>query len=441
MTRLSNPFLPRFGYLPPVMGGRDHLLQSLSRAQENLNAPEGVTLLTGPRGMGKTAMLRAAAKEASARGWYVISVSTADGPLPAVVAAAASRAMPEPTNQWRIDRVRAGIPPHIDVSRTTPTTQSSPHVRYLLLDLAERAQAERVGLLLMVDELHAVGVPEARELASAIQHVASGDLKPLAFIGSGLPQMNDTILQDEGMTFFRRSHRADIGVISRTETRRVIAETITGAGGSIHPEALEMATRSASGYPFQIQLLGFHAWERCEDPASGISGEDIEHARGIADAHPESRLVSSPLTSLTDTARRFLSAMEAHRATPISHIIRTMATSGQNANYYRRRLIDQGLIRSAGRGKVEHAHPEARYWLPPDIALPPGDPLGEGPSNSKSSLKSQIVGNLKRNQELSYARIARSLNTSRAYVRNIAVQEDLERNSRGPDSDGIPNRR
>lgn len=436
MARLSNPFVPRFGYLPPVMGGRDHLLDLLSRAQENLNAPEGVTLLTGPRGMGKTAMLRAAARKATARGWHVISVSTADGPLPTVVAAAASRAMPEPADRWRIDRVRAGIPPRVDLSRSAPRTQSSPPVRYLLLDLADRAQAEGVGLLLMVDELHAVGVPEARELASAIQHVASGDLKPLAFIGSGLPQMNDTILQDEGMTFFRRSHRADIGVISRTETRRAIAETVAGAGGWIHPEALEMATRSAGGYPYQIQLLGFHAWERCEDPAAGISVDDVRYARRIADDHPEGRLACSPLTSLSGSARRFLSAMEAHRATPISQIVRTMAASSQNVNHHRRRLIDQGLIKPAGRGKVEHAHPEARYWLPPGIALPPGRPDGDGPSTAEASLKTQIVKTLERKRHLSYAQVARDLNTSRTYVRNIAVQESLERNSRKSRSPG-----
>lgn len=184
-----------------MLGGREDLLDRLARAQEYLNAPEATTLLIGPRGMGKTALLHATANEASERNWVVISISTADGPLPTAVTAAAARAMPSAFEQWHLSQVRAA---GIGFSRSPTPSVETPAVRYVLSDLADRARRNGRGVLLAVDELHAANIAEARELASAIQHVASGDGQPLVFIGSGLPEMATTILQDRGMTFFRR---------------------------------------------------------------------------------------------------------------------------------------------------------------------------------------------------------------------------------------------
>ena len=430
MAKPSNPFTTRFGSLPPVLGGRDELLDSLSRAQDNLNAPEGTTLLIGPRGMGKTAVLQAAAREATDRGWHVIGISTADGPLPSTIAAAASRAMPDTLDRWRVDKVRARLAPHLDISRSGTDSPNPTPVRYSLLDLAAHARDQGVGVLLVIDELHAVDIKEARELASAIQHVFSWHDQPLAFIGAGLPDMANTVLKDKGMTFFRRCHRVDIGVITDTETRRAIGEAVTTAGGSISNDALDMAVQSAKGYPFQIQLVGFHAWERCENPVSGISVADMRYACGIADRHPEGRMQSSPLIPLSKRAREFLRAMESTTPTSIADILWRTGHSSQSVGYHRRRLIEAGFIASAGRGKVEHVHPDARYWSIRQDASTDVSPAENRSSHAESGLRQLITDALRKNRKISYAQIARNLNISRTYVRNIAIEERLERNSR-----------
>ena len=420
----QNPFTPRFGSLPPVLGGREDLLDRLSRAQDNLNAPEGAALLIGPRGMGMTAVLRAVAGEASERGWDVISISTADGSLPSAVAGAVLRRMPDESDRWRLSNVSAA---GVGFSRSQSASQEVPAVRCMLLDLADRARDRGAGVLLAVDELHAAEVAEARELASAIQHVSSGDGQPLVFIGSGLPEMASTILDDRGMTFFRRCHRAELGVISDGEARRAIQEAVLAAGGSIDGDALLAAVESAAGYPYRIQLVGFHAWERCGDPGLRISAQDVRYACEVADADAEAGLASSPLRGLSTSSRGFLAAMGQHGPTVMGDIVRRTGGSSRRANHHRLRLIEAGLIADAGRGKVEHARAEARFWLTRDSRTASEDSTETAET---ADTKQCVIKELQRKPRLSYAQIGRDLDISRTHVGNIAVEAGLERNTR-----------
>lgn len=75
----KNPFTPTFGIVPPHLAGRSDLLALMADAFENgLGDPNLSTILIGPRGCGKTALLSCIADEARSRGW--ISVTAVAGP-------------------------------------------------------------------------------------------------------------------------------------------------------------------------------------------------------------------------------------------------------------------------------------------------------------------------------------------------------------------------
>ena len=135
-------------------------------------------------------------------------------------------------------------------------------------------------MLVTVDELQAVDTEDARTFANAIQHVARREQRPLMFIGAGLPEVEDTVLGDDGITFFQRCRRSTIGTISDEDVRVALQQPIIDSGGWIESGALEAAVASASGYPFMVQLIGFHAWEHSPDPKSGITAEAM--AAGLA---------------------------------------------------------------------------------------------------------------------------------------------------------------
>lgn len=67
---LHNPFTPSFGIIPPYMAGREDLIEELSNAFSNgLGDPNLSTIVSGPRGSGKTALLSFVAEEAASQGW------------------------------------------------------------------------------------------------------------------------------------------------------------------------------------------------------------------------------------------------------------------------------------------------------------------------------------------------------------------------------------
>lgn len=77
-----NPFTPTFGIAPPYLAGRDRLLATMANAfGSGLGDPNLCTLLVGPRGFGKTALLSCFGDEAREHGWLVVDVAAEEGML------------------------------------------------------------------------------------------------------------------------------------------------------------------------------------------------------------------------------------------------------------------------------------------------------------------------------------------------------------------------
>ena len=71
---MANPFTASFGVSPPLLVGRDVLLDEFAEALEDGPGATGrATLYTGARGSGKTVMLNAVEDRARAQGWLVVS--------------------------------------------------------------------------------------------------------------------------------------------------------------------------------------------------------------------------------------------------------------------------------------------------------------------------------------------------------------------------------
>jgi hypothetical protein len=83
---VRNPFTPSFGSTPPLLVGRNDLIEQFAEGLDNgPGAPGRASLYTGGRGVGKTVMLNAAEDEARRRGWLVISEAATPGLLDRLV--------------------------------------------------------------------------------------------------------------------------------------------------------------------------------------------------------------------------------------------------------------------------------------------------------------------------------------------------------------------
>ena len=193
------------------------------------------------------------------------------------------------------------------------------------------------------------------------QHTAAP--LPVAFVGAALPEIDETLLADRGMTFFQRCARARLASLLPADTAAALRQPIQQAGGHIDDDALEHLISASGGHPFTIQLLGYHTWEMAT-PGARINSTHAAAGAMEADHVLLEQIVKPIWSGLSDMDRSFLWAMSLDEAdSEMSLIAERIERSSNFAQTYRRRLIDVGAIEPAGRGKVRFAYQQMRSWL------------------------------------------------------------------------------
>ena len=364
----GNPFRPSFGASPPVLAGRAGVLDALGEALDSGGGhPDFTSLLTGVRGAGKTATLNAVQEDARDRGWLVIA-ETASGDLCSRLVAAVLELSGGDHGQtgWpRLAGISAlGVGVEFARASLVDAGATEARLRSVLTDLGSRLASERRGLLITLDELQGGKPSELREFATTLQHVTRREELPIAFVGAGLPSIDDTVLQDSAITFLQRCSRHGIAELSDAATATAFAEPIAAHGGRISDDALRRAVEASNGYPFMVQLIGFHSWRAAssDPPHLKIAGRVVGYSRGRAPAPPPRAgayvavdVGSGPPVRPSHGPRRRRDLDSGHLKAPRSQF--------QLHSTYRSRLIRAGFIRSTGHGRVDFAHQATRAWL------------------------------------------------------------------------------
>ncbi len=380
-----NPFTPTFGASPPLLVGRSDLLEEFVGALEDgPGAPGRMTLYTGARGTGKTVMLNEVEDLARQQGWQVISETATEGlvnrlvreHLPALLSAI------DPAGaKTKVTGVSAPMGLGGATWESGEAHAVSPALRTQLTAACDLLAANGAGLLLTLDEIHHQVVPELREVATVLQHLVREE-REVAFVGAGLPSAVSAVLNDDVLTFLRRADRHSLGPVALPEVATAITDPIERGGRWI---ASDLATRAAvatGGYPFLIQLVGYHIW-RQQPRQRDICGDDVK--MGIVAARRRlGSLVHEPaLADLPGVARTFLLAM-AHDDGPskMSDIASRLKVDANYASQYRLRLIATELIEPVGHGRVDFTMPYLRDYLREHVALDAQRELPSGDSES-----------------------------------------------------------
>lgn len=364
---MRNPFKPTFGATPPLLAGRDDVIEEFVAAVEDGPGSSGrATLYTGGRGAGKTVMLNAVEDEVRSRGWLVISETA----TPGLIERLTRSRLPELLSRFDPDAVRrrwtgATLPFTAGGGLTWQTLE--PHVvkidlRGQITLLTDLLAGSETGLLITLDELHRNQVAELRELATVVQHAFRED-RELAFVGAGLGSSVSDLLNDEVLTFLRRADRYHLGAVGLDDVRRALEEPVRAAGRTVAEDALELMVAATQGYPFLIQLVGSHAW-RVHRNTHEIGLADAE--TGVANARRRlGSLVHAPaLEDASDIDKSFLLAMAKDDGpSSVADVGARLGVAKEYAGVYRRRLIDAELIEPTRRGYVDFALPYLRDYL------------------------------------------------------------------------------
>ncbi|OXN00722.1 ATP-binding protein [Bifidobacterium vansinderenii] len=366
-TRIVNPFKPSAGHLPPVLIGRDIILDDFQEGLDNgSGAPGRLMRITGARGTGKTVMLAEFRRMAEQQGWQTISETASAGMTQRLL----EKLQPKKGNLsfsfepsisiMSMGGSLGGV--HYEKSRMPLTLRDAMSER---LDALEKHDA---GLLVTIDEAQAADRDDMVAIATTVQHLTSED-RNIAFVFAGLPSMTSKWLNDDVMTFLRRAQPERLGDVPLVEVSQAFTDTFAGTGMVLEGTPLDLATQATAGYPFMIQLVGYHIWRVAkrhhpQDISITVTVEDAE--AGVRDAL--SRLgdtVHGPeLDGLSPIDKTYLLAMaQDDGPSSTSTIAERMGKDARYASMYRMRLIEAQVIEERGYGKVDFAIPYLREYL------------------------------------------------------------------------------
>ncbi len=365
MAPVPNPFRPSFGVSPRVLAGREDLLQDFDVAlDEGPGSPLRSLLVSGARGMGKTVVLNELEDIARTRGWLVVRLPEGEGMLEELEASTVPALLAEhDATAVRRRFTGAGISAVGNVSTEVedryPVRQSLAQLLGRLLDVLAEHQT---GLLFTLDEVQAARPDVVGRFAATYQHLVRDD-REVAFAAAGLPTGIDQLLRQAGTTFLRRAERVHLAVLADEDVRTAARATVEDAGRSIGEDALDRYARIVHGYPYLLQLVGYHAW-RVDPERTEITGDDVERTLPLV-VERMGRLVHAPaLGALPEGQRAYLRAMATDDG-PAStrQVAERMGVPMQQQNVYRARLIDRELIQAAGHGYVDFTLPYLREHL------------------------------------------------------------------------------
>ena len=353
----SNPFKPTAGRTPPELIGRDDVINDFIDGINNgCGAPERLMRVTGMRGMGKTVMLNELGKITRDLGWTVVDETAEPGLCERIY----NRLAPK----TQVRSVNLG-PNVLGVGLgSVEFERSSLSLREAMTTLLARTHH---GLLITLDEVQDATIDEVRSLSIAVQHMIREGAN-IAFVFAGLPSLIKNVVNGETLTFLRRALPVDLGLVENDEVASSFNKTIHASGLTVSTDALQSLTNAARGYPFMIQLVGYHTWQtayRARGEGAEIGIKDARHGIEKARSQFDRMVIEPALQRLPATSLSYLLAMAEDRGAP-SHTGTVADRLGKDIralSSYRERLLEANVIEARTRGTVEFAIPYMADYL------------------------------------------------------------------------------
>lgn len=376
MDPARNPFRATLGATPPLLVGRNEAVQNFAFAlDDGPGAHERISLIVGPRGIGKTVLLNAFEDTAKARGWFVISETATKGFVERVRSEIIRRLARQRSHLKGLGLSIFGVGGSVTWDSTS-ISEASYSLRNALDDyLAYKASLDRTtgqpasGVFITLDEMHHQRNDELIEFGATVQHLVR-EGKNIAVAMAGIPSAIKPLLSSQAtaseapnpITFLRRAERVELDRVSDEDVSLALEQPLAESAITWTGRALETAVNACQGYPFMIQLVGQWAFRE----AQGVNITEEAAERGAEKARRKlGQLVHEPaLADLSDVDRSFLVFMARDDGpTEIAALKARFNRSDSYVGNYRRRLIDAEMIVEVGRGRIDFALPYLREYL------------------------------------------------------------------------------
>ena len=279
-------FTPGSGRQPWHLAGHDDGRRIIDEALDLITqprkdgvvemAPQSPIKIIGPRGAGKTALLKDTKAKAQKQGIRVVDNAKLDSlELEGDLISGLLRIddWPERIWSWLSGFSRISSTGQQGLSFEERQIQGEKAFREAL-----EGRLKRQPVLLLLDEAMHYDRASFNKMMQKCQSLI-GDKQPLAVIMAGRPSLDDRLCQLEA-AFLDRSAGIYIDKVSAKATREILEETFKEQGIKVSDEALALLEQLTDNHPHFIQYAGEAVWEAVQ--TTGRSDVDlslVEQAR------------------------------------------------------------------------------------------------------------------------------------------------------------------
>ena len=260
-TKFSNPFKPGSGHLPPYLAGRADEQDAFRNNLVDMSAgesPSAATVLYGPRGMGKTVLLR----------WFKNEVEGSvekDDSIRLVWVT--PNQLESPSDLWK-----CLMPPQTLKSKLTPEDLTagfnieglSASATWKAKDLFKQTfqktlieQCKKQPLILLMDEAHKMDTGLCNNLLNLHQIISPES--PFMLVLAGTPGLRH-FLSGVNATFVERSEMIGLGRLDEQASADAISKPLAEQGIQITEDTLSLIVEDSQCYPYFLQVWGKSLW-------------------------------------------------------------------------------------------------------------------------------------------------------------------------------------
>lgn len=362
---VANPFAPGAGTPPPALVGRDAVLEAADVALRRLLAGRASQhqLITGLRGVGKTVLLGALARQAQHVGYRTIRIEAMQGDDTLLsFLRQARRILEDVGGSQRVTRALRSIEA-VSVSllgsgasvERTAATPDREALADVVTDLAAAAADRELGIFIALDEAQTVDAPDLRRLLAGV-HRCNQDGLPLAFVLAGLPNLVGTVAK--AATYAERMFTVhDLGPLSPGQVTSAVVVPSNEIGVEWEAAATDAIVDLSDGFPFFVQTWAYHTWNvAVDDP---ISTHDVELAAPHANLALDTSFFAARVARIPSSEVNYVRALASlgpgpHRS---GEVAEAMGMTTSQVAALRDRLINEGVVYSPRYGWIEFAIP------------------------------------------------------------------------------------
>ena len=264
--RRKKPFTPGTGHTPEHIGGREDVFDVLEDALQSI-APSEVQeengllehdamppiVLTGPRGVGKTLLLRWMQKRAQEMKIHVVRLTHAKD-LAAGDALGRLLKKMAGDDESLLKMVKGFNLSVGPLGGGVQLGEASQGYEQLL-----QARLSQGPVAVLMDEAHHY----EENIMGFMLHIGQQlitEQYPLVMLLVGTPDLRSYLMKVQA-TFMARSKRIYINLLATEESKDALSKPFANRGIKVDPEALEMMWGMTDNYPYFVQIVGAEVWK------------------------------------------------------------------------------------------------------------------------------------------------------------------------------------